>query len=441
MFRNTQFWRGTIILAGATFVSYLLGFLRDRLFAQRFGASPELDAYNAAFIIPDLILNIFVAGALSAAFVPVFSELVAKKDANNLEETTNSVLNGALGTVLVVGAVAAVMAPWLSSLIAPGFDQATHQLHIRLLRILLISPLLFAASNTLGSVLLTDKRFWLYGLSPALYNLGIVCGALFLAPYWGIYGVAFGTLTGALAHLILRLGAFRRHRIRYRPRIAVSPPFKKIVRLMIPKMFGHPVEQLTFLGFTAIASTLGTGSIVVLNFARNFQSVPISVIGIAMGLAIFPHLSEMSAVRDGPSFRRELMHAIKYVLLVTVASAVAMYLLRDWLIGLLLGGGKFTPETARRTAQTLGVFTLAIPTESLIHVLVRAFYALNNTFIPVTLSIAGFCIAIPVAYFLSPFYGVLALPFGFFSGSFVEALLLAGILYRREIHRFFEKRI
>lgn len=438
MFRNTRFWRGTIILAATTFLSYLLGFLRDRLFAQRFGASPELDAYNAAFIIPDLILNIFVAGALTAAFTPVFGELLAQNKKLEAEETMVSTLNAALLTVLAAGLIALVLAPWLAPLVAPGFDEATTRLLIGTMRLLLLSPIIFAVSNTLGSVLLTKKHFFSYGISPALYNLGIIAGTLLLAPRWGIYGVAVGTLAGSFLHLSARLVAMKGTGLSYRFSITLSGPVKKIFALMLPKMVGHPVEQFTFFGFTAIASTLGAGSIAVLNFARNFQSVPVGVIGIAAGLALFPFLTDMSARLDSAAFRAHLRHGVTSVSIVTLLAALFMFMLNDWLIKLLLGGGKFDAEAISRTASTLAVFTLAIPTESVSHILVRAFYALKNTLTPITISVIGLAVTIPAAYLLSNILGIYALPLGFFIGSLLKVALLGAFLIYEE-KKFFGK--
>jgi putative peptidoglycan lipid II flippase len=440
MLHNAQFLRGTIILGATTFLSYLLGFLRDRLFAQTFGASNELDAYNAAFIIPDLLLNIFVAGALTAAFTPIFSELLTQNKKEEAEETMSSILNAATAVVIIVGILAALGAPWLTPLVAPGFDRQTTQLLVNMMRLLLLSPLIFAVSNTLGSVLLAKKQFFSYGISPALYNLGIIAGTLALAPSWGIYGVAMGTLFGSTLHLGARLIAMKGTGLRYGLSFSLSSPVKKIFILMLPKMVGHPVEQLTFLGFTAIASMLGPGSIATLNFARNFQSVPIGVIGIAAGLAMFPFLTDTSAQRDRKAFREHLVRGAASVLLLTVAAAMSMFLLNNWLVKLLLGGGKFDAEAVRRTASTLAVFTLAIPTESVSHILVRAFYALQNTLTPIIISMVGLAVTIPIAYAFSDSLGLYALPLGFFIGSLLKVVLLTFFLAREE-KRFFSNRL
>src|SRR3989338_6606903 len=188
------FFKGSTILVVTTIISYILGLFRDRILAQTFGASHALDAYNAAFTIPDLLLNIFVAGALSAAFVPIFTDLETNGDTEKRSQFINSVLNGSLLVLLIAGVVGFILATLFARLLVPGFDLETQGSYISLLRILLLSPIIFAISNTLGSILVGKERFFWYGISAALYNTGIIGGAIFLAPRFGINGVAMGAL-------------------------------------------------------------------------------------------------------------------------------------------------------------------------------------------------------------------------------------------------------
>ena len=411
-------------------LSYLLGLIRDRQFAHVFGASPALDAYNAAFTIPDLILNVFVAGALTAAFIPLFTELSEGSKDEERTTFTNSVLNGSLLVVIICGTLAYFFAGPLSHLIVPGFDEATRATFIHLMRILLLSPLIFAISNTLGSILVSKERFFWYGISASLYNAGIIAGTLLLAPKFGIFGVAYGSLIGALMHLLPRLiatiSAFR-----YQPRIVFDRMYRTFIRLMIPKMAGHPIEQLTFLGFTAIASTLGHGAIVTLNFARNFQSAPVNVIGATLALTIFPVLSRAVAQRQQENFQQELWFTAKMIFVLTILSGIVIYLIRYQLIAILLGGGKFGPSEIAATATVLGIFCLSIPTESVSHLLARSFYALKNSLTPTLVSVGGLGFALGSGYYFSQSMGVKGLALGFFVGSVVKIVLL-GILLRKE---------
>lgn len=421
---------GASILTITTFGSYVLGLVRDRILAQTFGASRTLDIYNAAFHIPDLILNIFVAGALSAAFIPIFSGLLAKGQHSEADRFASTTLQAAGVTVIVVGLACFLLMPWLAPLIAPGFTPEEQAILIRASRMLLVSPLLFAFSNGIGGMLISYKRYLPYGLSPMLYNLGIIGGALFGAKY-GVNGIIVGTLFGALLHLAVRLAGIARTAFRFRDGIDLADHhFIHMVKLMLPKMIGHPVEQVTFLLFTNIASLLAAGSITVVNFARNFQSVPVSLFGIAFSLAIFPMLCEAAAQKKSAHWRENFNKARRNILFFTLPSALGLLLLAKIPVALFLGGGNFTPADSEKTALVLAIFSLAIPTESLQHLYARGFYALKNTVIPVVVGIAGLLIAIFSARLLVPQLDILAIPLGFALGSFARLVLLVLLLPR-----------
>jgi len=422
---------GAAILTVTAFASYALGLLRDRLFAVHFGAGAELDAYNASFLIPDLLLNIFVAGALSAAFIPLFSGLLGNKKTHQAHQLANSVLNSAVLVISVFGILVFITAPFLTRFIAPGFTPENHALLANLLRIMIVSPLIFALSNTLGGMLIGYRRMLYFGLSPAFYNAGIIGGTLVLVPHIGVYGVAVGTIIGAFLHLSIRVVGMRGLGFRWRRTITVTRDFRRVIKLMIPKMFGHPVELMTFWGFTAIASTLGEGNIAVLNFARNFQSVPVALFGISFALASFPVLSEHAAKNDFLAFRRQFFKTLRGILFLTTSAAIGIFFLRVVIIQFFLGGGAFGRDDVLLTAAVLGVFTLAIPTESTNHLLARSFYALQNTLIPTLTSILGLAIAIGLAFSLSPHLGIAALPLAFFIGSITKLVILSVLLQRR----------
>ena len=194
---------GSAVLAGTTIASYALGLLRDRVFAQTFGASRALDAYNAAFLLPDLLFNFLIASGIAAAFVPIFTDLF-HKDRQKAYDYTNSAISGATGIMILSAIIIFVFAGSISTLVAPGFPTEDLLLVARLIRILALSPILFGISNTLGAMLIAKRRFLFYGLSPILYNLGIIGGAIFLSPKFGITGVAMGTVLGAFFHMLTR---------------------------------------------------------------------------------------------------------------------------------------------------------------------------------------------------------------------------------------------
>lgn len=422
--------RGSFILAATTLGSYVLGLLRDRTFATTFGASTTLDSYNAAFVVPDFAFNFLVASGIAAAVVPLFTQL-RRQNENVARAYINSMMTLAVAVMATAGLVILITAPLLSRIVAPGIEGEGRDAIIQLMRILAISPLLFAASNALGAMLVAQQRFFLYGLSPLLYNVGIIAGAYYLSPRFGILGVAYGTLLGALLHLTIRVIDAWWSGWRPWPVLTLPvPELASTLRLMGPKMIGHPVESLTFTVFTSLASLLGAGSITVLGFARNFQSVPVSVIGIAMATAAFPLLSQ--AALDSPDkLKGVLRRTATSIGVATTAAALFMYVVSRPLVALLLGGGQFDAAAVSLTASVLGVFCLSIPTESISHVYARAFYALKNTTVPVVMSVVSLLVAGSSAYFLSQRLGIIGLPLGFFLGSAAKTVGLLMMLNRQ----------
>lgn len=422
--------RGSFVLAITTLGSYVLGLLRDRTFSTTFGASTTLDSYNAAFVVPDFAFNFLVASGIAAAVVPLFTQL-RRQNQQVAQEYLNSMMTLAVIVMAVTGVVVYLAAPLLSRLVAPGIEGDGRVLVIQLMRVLAISPMLFAASNALGAMLVAQQRFFFYGLSPILYNVGIIAGTWWLFPRFGMVGVAYGTVIGALLHVAVRLVDAWWSGWRPRPLLTLPiPKLRRTLRMMGPKMIGHPVESLTFTIFISLASQLGIGSITVLSFARNFQSVPVSVIGIAMATAAFPLLSQ-AALDSHAKLRGVLRQTATSIFAATTAAAIFLYLVSRPLVAILLGGDKFDDAAVNLTALMLGVFCLSIPTESVSHVYARAFYAMKNTTVPVAMSVVSLLVAGCSAYVLSQRFGIIGLPLGFFLGSTAKTVGLVLLLNRR----------
>jgi len=422
--------RGAAILIATSALSYALGLLRDRTLAGTFGASDALDAYQAAFIVPDFIFNLFVAGALSATFLPVFTDLRTKKRQRQAAQLAGTLLFGGLSILIIVGLIAFLLAGPLTALVAPGFPPAKQALLANLTRVMLLSPLLFMVSNLLGSMLVSTKRFLFYGLSPALYNLGIIIGIAVLAPAVGIYAAVIGTILGAVLHLTVRLIDIRRARLSIIPTLQLTPAVKKVVKLMIPRMFGLTAIQVQLWAFVAIASTLGKGSVTIYNLARNFQSFPVSLIGISFATALFPLLAESASRRDRDQYFHHLTKGILVTASLVLPAALLIYVLRTSIVSFFVGTGEFDAVAVASTAAVLGIYTLSIPTESLVHILARSFYALHNTIIPVTVSLIAIATSITSAFILSQNLGIVGIPAGFALGTALQFVLLAVLLRR-----------
>jgi putative peptidoglycan lipid II flippase len=416
--------RGAVLLSVLTFGGYLMGLLRDRTFARTFGAGPELDAYNAALVLPELALDVLVVAGLTAAFVPVYVS-ARDRDTTQADRFSRAVLTMSILIMAITTVILFIFAPETVQFVAPGFTPAQQVLYVELFRIMCVTAVIFAASFALGEMLVAHQRFLSYGLAPLLYNAGIVGGTLLLAPRIGIYGAAIGTVIGALLHLSIRLVESRRIRLPLRLRLDVmTSEFRAFVLLALPKTISQPVEPLTFLYFTSLASTLVAGSVSSLSFARNFQSVPVSLIGVAFSVAAFPVLSRVAASGDRSQFVRLTLSNLATILVITSVGAVVVYGVSTRVVDTFLGGGSFDAEDVRRTGAVLAAFSLSIPLESGVQLLARAFYATHNTVLPVAASILGLVITVAVAQLLLPAEGIVALPLAFTAGQAAKLGLL-----------------
>lgn len=427
--------QGAILLSVLSFAGYAMGLVRDRIFARTFGAGTELDAYNAAFVVPELLFDVLIAGGLAAPFVPIVLKLRAE-DSRAADDFARTILTLAVVVMAPLAVVLFLVAPLTIDLVAHGFDDRQRVLYTNLFRIMCVTPLIFTVSIVLGEMLVAKRRFLFYALAPLLYNGGIVAGTILLGSRIGIYAAAFGAVLGALLHLAIRAVGVARADFRIRPRLAVrTAAVREFGALMLPRMAGAPIEPLTFQFFTNVASGFVAGSVSSVSFARNFESVPVSLIGVAFSLAAFPALSAAAAVGDRGRFVRILRMNVLTIAALTVLAAVALFVLSRFLISFLLGGGAFDAEDVDRTALLLAAFAVAVPLESLTYPLARAIYATRNTALPVGASVVGLVVTVVVTQSLAPSLGLVAVPIGFAAGSAVKVALLGAIVPLR-LRRF-----
>ncbi len=423
---SAVFPRGAILLSGLTFVSYVMGLVRDRAFARTFGAGSDLDVYNAALVLPELILSVLVVAGLSAAFVPVHAR-IHHDDPAATQDFARTVLTISVVLMAATAGVLFVIAPLTVAFVAPGFDATQQGQYTELFRIMCVTVVIFAASFALGEMLVVRQRFLSYGLAPVLYNGGIVFGVVVLSPALGIVGAAIGTVLGALMHLGVRVLEIVRTDFRYRPAWNVrSAGFREYVRLSIPKALAAPVEPLTFLFFTSVASTLVVGGISAVSFARNFQSVPVSLVGVAFAVAAFPVMARAASDGDQARFRRVVLANLATIATLTTAAAVGLIVVGGWAVDLFLGGAAFDAEDVALTTSLVAVFALAVPFEAVAHLLSRAIYSTRNTILPVVAALVGLAVTVLTVLLLAPGTGIVALPLGFVAGQVTEVVLLLG---------------
>ncbi|MFC1640631.1 murein biosynthesis integral membrane protein MurJ [Patescibacteria group bacterium] len=418
------------IIATFTVLSKILGLLRDRFLASEFGAGPVLDAYYAAFRVPDFIFNLLVLGTVSAAFVPVFLSYVSKKQLRTAFEIANSVLNSIVVVMVVLAGIALVFTEPLINIIAPGFDDPEIiDLAVRYMRWMLLSPIIFGISSVLSGILNAYRKFIAYSLAPVLYNLGIIIGIVALVPFYGPIALAYGVVIGAVLHLLVQIPSTFRVGYRWRPSLKIkSPGFQKVIRLMIPRMVGFAALQLSLVVTVAIATTLDTGSTTVYNLALNLQYFPITIFGISIATAVFPVLAMAASKQDFKSFRENFSLSFRKILFFIIPASIMMLILRAHIVRIVLGTGAFDWEDTILTLETLGFFTLSLFAQALIPLLTRTFYAIQNTKIPVAVGVTSMIMNIILSFTLAPIMGVSGLALAFTIASIFNAVVLLMVL-------------
>ena len=347
--------RAGLIVSGAFLVSRLLGWVRLVVFAQQFSAA-ELDPFFAAFRIPDLIFQLVAAGALSSALIPIVASLLERDEEAHAWRVISTVINLMLIALATLAGLLLLLAPVVMRVIAPGFEGEQLEQTILLTRIMLLSPIFLAMGAVATSVLNAGGRFAASAIAPSVYNLAIIGGALFLAPTFGVTGLAVGVVGGSLGHLLVQVQPLRRLGFRYEPRIvADDPEARRALLLMAPRAFGLGAGQVTFIVVTALASTLAVGAVADFNYAFTILQIPIGVIGVPLGIVLLPSLSRDAAVGREVEFAGLLTRALRLLLFVMIPIAGLTAVLRHQVVDLLFGGGRLrVPEFVNATCPKCG---------------------------------------------------------------------------------------
>jgi putative peptidoglycan lipid II flippase len=394
--------QASLILTVAALASRALGWLRLLVIGSQFGASRELDAYFAAFRIPDAIFQLVVAGALSAALIPVFQGYRAREDEVEAWRMASSVINLVLITLAGVSLVMAIFAPWLVPAVTPGFDAPTTELTIRMTRIMLLSPVFIGMGAVVSGILNSYERFAIPAIAPLLYNLAIILAALFLAPIMGVEGLAVGVAVGSLAHLVIQLPNLASVGQRYDLTVSLrNPGVRRVAWLMGPRTLGLAAVQVNFIASTVLASTLPEGSVTAYNYAFQLMQVPVGVVGVSIAIALFPRLSRDAALGRVREVRAQLAQALRVLLFVAAPLTAIMIVLRGPLTAVFFQYGLFSAQSTERTAEALLFFTLGLGAQVLVPVLARAFYALQDTRTPVLWAIVAVVLNVPLMAWLA----------------------------------------
>lgn len=423
--------RTALAISVLTLAAKALGIARQGIFAHTFGVGREIDIYVAAFRLPDLILNLLIMGTLSAAFIPVFVQLL-QKNRSAAFETASSIFNFTLFLVGVFAIGAYFLSPWLVPMIVPGFDSVETARTLELAKILLLSPIFFALSAVLTGVLHSHKRFFLAATAPLFYNLAIIAGVYILYPRLGLPGLAWGAVVGSVLHFVIQLPTVWRLGLRPLAKISFTEPVKKIVKLFLPRVFGLDLGQISMFATAVIGSSLATGSLAVFYYAYDLQIAPFGLLVVPFAVAAFPTMSEYLSKNDLRGFKDFFSTSVVQVLFLIIPVSVFLLLLRAQIVRLILGAGedtRFDFAATKLTAQALGFFALSLFAQSLIPFLARSFYALQNTVIPVLAGLIGGAVNIVLAILFTKVAGPDTLALAFSIAVVINMLILLFVLH------------
>jgi putative peptidoglycan lipid II flippase len=374
------------LLAGLTLASQILALLRDRVFAHTFGAGQTLDLYYAAFRVPDLVFALVSSLVSAYVLIPRISGMDREATKHILSESASFLL-GFGGLICVV---LAIFMPQFLALLYPNFIDSAHQAEFVLLsRILLLQPILLGLSGVLASVTQVHRRFTLFALSPVLYNLGIILGAVLLYPLWGLPGIGLGVVIGAVAYLAVNIPVIVEAGVIPRLR---WPKFSFMLPIMhdsIPRSLALGMGSITALVLTSLASRIGTGAVSVFTLAGNLEAVPLSLIGASYAVAAFPALSEASALEHRDEFTRILSSSARHIILWSVVAIGLIAVLRAHIVRIILGSGAFDWNATRLTAALLVVLAVGLAAQGLVLLFSRALYAVRQSWRPFFYQLAG----------------------------------------------------
>ncbi len=389
--RHRHIALNTLVVIAAFGLAAAMGLLRNVIISREFTIGSQLDAYYAGFKLPDLLFTIVAGGALATAFIPVFADFLAGGDRPGAWRLASAITNLVVIAVALLAGLAALSAPWLvRNLLAPGFTPQAQAETVTVMRIVLLSTLLFGISSVQSSVLHGFKHFLLPALAPALYPLGIIAGALWLAPTMGVMGLAWGALLGSFLHLAGKVPALVYYGFRWWPVLDLrSPAVRRVGWLMGPRILDLAVFQLTLILMTNLASRLAEGSVSALEWGWDAMQLPETLIGTAFGIVAFPTMAELAARADVPGLRRTLGDTTRAVLALATPAAAALIVLGRPVLSLLYAGGAFDEAAIDAIYVALRFFALGLVAQTALELAARAFFAQQDTITPLLVAAAS----------------------------------------------------
>jgi putative peptidoglycan lipid II flippase len=419
------------LIVGAGFlVSKITGIVDDLILARTIKPGPELDAYYAAFSLPNLLFTLIAGGALASAFIPVFTGFLTREDRTGAWQLFASVVNTAFIAAAIGSGILIVFAPWIVSLtVGSGFTPEYQQLCANLMRLIAVGTMIFAISGVIMSALQANQHFFLPALAPIMYNLGILAGVIFLAPALGVWGAAIGVVFGSVLHLLIQVPGLIKYKAQWKPRLGWrDAQLRRVIRLMIPRIIGLGAVQLAGVITISLASTLSSGSVTALNYGWTIMQLPETLIATAIATAAFPTLSEFAARGQIAQLRGTLRTTLLIILGLTIPATIGLLLFGEWAVRVL-----YDTDLAATLLITWAVhgYALGMIGHSMLEITARTFYAQQDTWTPLYVAVGAMLVAIATSFLLRDTLGVGGLALANAIGVTVEVITLLLILRRR----------
>ncbi len=386
----TSMNQAALLLAIFSLLSQLCGLVRDRLLASLVGPSATLDVYYAAFRVPDFIYNSVAVLFSVTVIIPFIAKYLAEQDESkqaSLKKFSDSIFTIYCIGMMTVCLIAFALMPYLTHITAPGFTGVQHDTLTLYSRIMLISPFLMGLSSLLGSFAQVQKKFFAFAIAPLFYNVGILTGILAFMPRWGMLGVVWGVVLGAILYLAIQLPTLKA--LQKLPSFARSIDWKtmrEVVTLSLPRTLASSLSNVTFIIISAIASLLAAGSISVFQFSYNIETTPLMIIGISYAVAAFPTMTRLFAEKQKKEFVDLVHRAARTIFFLSIPAALFIIVLRAQIVRILLGAGQFSWNDTRLVAASLALFSISVTAQCLVLLMVRAFYAMGNTKTPLKIN-------------------------------------------------------
>jgi putative peptidoglycan lipid II flippase len=414
---NRQIARAASMVMVALLASSVVNLASLILTATTFGASAQMDAFNAANRVSETLFNLMAGGALGSAFIPTFTGLLAKGERNLAWKLASAIANLLLIGSIIVSCLAAIFAqPLVRYILAPGFASNPDQLAltVNLLRIMLPTVAIFGVSGLFMGILNSHQVFFIPALTPAMYRLGMIFGVLFLTPTMGIYGLAWGVLVGACLHMLLQVPSLLHLKGSYTPSFGLKiPDVRQVGLLMAPRVFGQAVVQLNFWVNTILTSYMLPGSLAGLTWGFNLMLLPEAIVAQSVATAAMPTLSAQYALGKTDDMRNTLATSLRGILLLAIPASLGMILLRQPIVALMMQYGNFTAADTQLISWALLWYAAGLVGHCIVEIMARSFYAMHDTKTPVMVGAVAMGLNVGLSLLLSSWFTRLGwLPLG-----------------------------